>query len=124
MGEEEKKDFELRMPDVEEYEKDVLLAFEKDVLGIYLSGHPLERYSSMMEKMISAKSTDFQPDEETGQPKILDGQKVVIGGMIMDKTIKYTKTNKIMAFLTVEDLVGTVEIVVFSQGLREVSGEP
>ncbi len=113
VGEEEKKDFELRMPDVEEYEKDVLLAFEKDVLGIYLSGHPLERYSSMMEKMISAKSTDFQPDEETGQPKILDGQKVVIGGMIMDKTIKYTKTNKIMAFLTVEDLVGTVEIVVF-----------
>ena len=78
VGEEEKKDFELRMPDVEEYEKDVLLAFEKDVLGIYLSGHPLERYSSMMEKMISAKSTDFQPDEETGQPKILDGQKVVI----------------------------------------------
>lgn len=113
VGEEEKKDFELRMPDVEEYDKEMLLAFEKEVLGIYLSGHPLERFSDMMEKMISAKTTDFQPDEETGLPKVLDGQKVIIGGMITDKTIKYTKNNKIMAFLTVEDLVGTVEIVVF-----------
>ncbi len=113
VGEEEKKDFELRMPEVEEYDKEMILAFEKEVLGIYLSGHPLERFSGMMEKMISAKTTDFQPDEETGLPKVLDGQKVIIGGMITDKTIKYTKNNKIMAFFTLEDLVGTVEIVVF-----------
>ena len=108
-----KKDFEIRMPDVGEYDKDTLLSYEKEVLGIYLSGHPLERYSSMMEKMISAKTSDFQPDDETGIPEVYDNQKVIVGGMITDKNIKYTKNNRVMAFLTVEDLVGTVEVVVF-----------
>lgn len=101
------------MPQVEEYPKEIILTFEKEVLGIYLSGHPLERYRNMMEKMISAKTSDFQPDDETGIPEVYDNQKVIVGGMITDKTIKYTKNNKVMAFLTVEDLVGTVEVVVF-----------
>ena len=113
VSEEDKKDFEIRMPNVEEYDPEMILAFEKDVLGIYLSGHPLERYRGMMEKMITSRTTDFQPDEESGMPKVYDGQKAIVGGMITDKTIKYTKTNKVMAFLTLEDLVGTVEIVVF-----------
>ena len=113
VSDEEKKEYEIRMPDVEEYDKEMILAFEKDVLGIYLSGHPLERYRNIMEKMISAKTTDFQPDEESGIPKVYDGQKVIIGGMITEKTIKYTRNNKVMEFLTVEDLLGTVEIVVF-----------
>ena len=76
-----------------------LLGYEKEVLGIYLSGHPLENYREMMEKTISAKTSDFQQDEETNLPKVMDGQKVIIGGMITDKTIKYTKNNKVMAFL-------------------------
>ena len=113
VSEEDKKEFEIRMPDVEEYDKETILAFEKEVLGIYLSGHPLEKYRGIMEKMITARTADFQPDEETHMPRVADGQKTVIGGMITDKTVKYTKTNKVMAFLTVEDLVGTVEIVVF-----------
>lgn len=113
VSEEEKKDFEIRMPNVGEFDKEELLGYEKEVLGIYLSGHPLENYQAMMEKTISAKTTDFQQDEETNLPKVVDGQKVIIGGMIADKTIKYTKNNKVMAFLTVEDLVGTVEVVVF-----------
>ena len=113
VSDEEKKEYEIRMPDVEEYDKEMILAFEKDVLGIYLSGHPLEKYRNIMEKMISAKTTDFQPDEESGIPKVYDGQKVIIGGMITEKTIKYTRNNKVMAFLTLEDLLGTVEIVVF-----------
>ncbi len=113
VSEEDKKEFEIRMPDVEEFGKEELLGYEKEVLGIYLSGHPLENYREMMEKTISAKTSDFQQDEETNLPKVTDGQKVIIGGMITDKTIKYTKNNKVMAFLTVEDLVGTVEVVVF-----------
>ena len=113
VSEEDKKEFEIRMPDVEEFGKEELLGYEKEVLGIYLSGHPLENYRGMMEKTISAKTSDFQQDEETNLPKVTDGQKVIIGGMITDKTIKYTKNNKVMAFLTVEDLVGTVEVVVF-----------
>lgn len=111
--EEDKNEFEIRMPQAAEYPKETILTFEKEVLGIYLSGHPLERYRNMMEKMISAKTSDFQPDDETGIPEVYDNQKVIVGGMITDKNIKYTKNNKVMAFLTVEDLVGTVEVVVF-----------
>ena len=113
VSDEDKKDFEIRMPNVGEYDKEMVLAFEKEVLGIYLSGHPLEGYRGIMDKMISAKTTDFQPDEESGIPKVYDGQKVIIGGMITERMIKYTRNNKVMAFLTVEDLVGTVEVVVF-----------
>ena len=113
VSEEEKKEFEIRMPDLEEFDKETILAFEKEVLGIYLSGHPLEGYRDIMEKMATVRTADFQQDEETGFPKVIDGQKAILGGMITDKTIKYTKNNKVMAFFTLEDLVGTVEVVVF-----------
>ena len=75
VSEEDKKEFEIRMPDVEEFGKEELLGYEKEVLGIYLSGHPLENYRGMMEKTISAKTSDFQQDEETNLPKVMDGQK-------------------------------------------------
>ena len=113
LSEEEKEEYEVQMPDVEEYPKEARLAFEKEVLGVYISGHPLEEYEQRWRKNISALTSDFAPDEETGMPKVVDGAKEIIGGMITEKTIKYTKQNKVMAFLTVEDLVGTVEIVVF-----------
>lgn len=113
VSEEEKKEYEIQMPKVEEYDKETLLAMEKDVLGIYLSGHPLEKYRTIMEKTVSAWSSDFQPDEESGLPGVTDGQMVILGGMISDKTVKYTKNNKVMVFLTLEDLVGTTEVVVF-----------
>ena len=113
VSEEEKTAYEIHMPNVEEYPKEAKLAFEKEVLGIYISGHPLEEYEACWRKNISAVTTDFMPDEESGQPKVRDGQQVIVGGMITEKTIKYTKTNKVMAFLTLEDLLGTVEIVVF-----------
>ncbi|MGI6070983.1 MAG: DNA polymerase III subunit alpha [Blautia sp.] len=112
-GEEEKSAYEVQMPNVEDYEEEMRLAFEKEVLGFYISGHPLENYRNALEKNITAWTADFQPDEETGQPVVKDGQKAVVGGMITDKTIKYTKNNKVMAFLTLEDLMGTVEVVVF-----------
>ncbi len=113
VSEEDRKDFEIQMPNLPEYESEIRLGFEKEVLGIYLSGHPLENYREMMEKTVTAWTNDFQLDEETGLTKVTDGQRVTIGGMITEKTVKYTKQNKAMAFLTVEDLVGTVEIVVF-----------
>ena len=96
-----------------EYSKETLLAFEKEVLGIYVSGHPLEAYEEKWKKSISATTADFQLDEETGHTKVHDGAKEIIGGMITEKTIKHTKTNQMMAFITVEDLLGTVEVVVF-----------
>lgn len=112
-GEEEKSSFEVQMPKVDEYDKELRLAFEKEVLGFYISGHPLENYRGVLEKNATARTLDFQPDEEGGLPLVRDGQKVTVGGMITDKTIKYTKNNKVMAFLTLEDLVGTIEVVVF-----------
>jgi DNA polymerase-3 subunit alpha len=102
VGEEEKADFQIRMPDVGEYARENLLAFEKEVLGIYVR-----------RKVISATTLDFQPDEETGRTKVRDGSRQIIGGMITDKTVKHTRTNQMMAFVTVEDLLGTVEVVVF-----------
>ena len=113
MGEEDKKSFEIRLPDVGEYAKESKLAFEKEVLGVYISGHPLEEYADVWKKNITASTSDFYPLEESGLPKVTDGAKVIVGGMITEKTIKYTKTNKVMAFITLEDLVGTVEVVVF-----------
>ncbi len=111
--EEEKSQFEIRLPDVGEYTRENQLAFEKEVLGIYISGHPLDAYEAVWRKNISAVTPDFQPDEETGRSKVHDGARETIGGLITDKTVKYTRTNQMMAFVTVEDLLGTVEVVVF-----------
>ncbi len=110
---ETKHSYEIPLPNVGEYGKEEKLAFEKEVLGIYISGHPLEEQEECWRKNITAVTTDFLPDEETGFPKVVDGAKVIVGGMITDKKIKYTKNNKTMAFLTMEDLLGTLEIVVF-----------
>ncbi len=111
--EEDKKEYEIAMPPVGEYEKEELLGFEKEVLGIYVSGHPLEEYEGKWRKNITNTTADFLVEEETGETKIKDSASAMIGGMITEKTIKYTKTNQAMAFLTIEDLLGTVEVVVF-----------
>lgn len=113
VDEDQKRDFEIQLPDVGEYSKENKLAFEKEVLGVYISGHPLEEYEELWKRNISATTADFQPDEETGHTKVHDGAKEIIGGMIVDRTIKATKTNQMMAFLTIEDLFGTAEVVVF-----------
>ena len=113
VDEEQKKEFEITLPDVGEYQKETMLAFEKEVLGVYISGHPLEEYEEKWRKNISATTLDFQLDEETGRTRVHDGAKEIVGGMITSRTIKYTKTNKTMAFITIEDLMGTVEVVIF-----------
>ena len=121
VSEEEKKAYEVRFPNVEEYSKEIKLGFEKEVLGIYLSGHPLEEYEEKWRKNISAVTADFILDEETNAVKIKDNQSVVIGGIITEKTIKYTKQNKAMAFITIEDLFGTVEVIIFPRDYEKYS---
>ena len=118
-AEEDKKEFEITMPDIEEYDKETLLGYEKEVLGIYVSGHPLEKYEEKWRKNITATTADFLLDEETKAAKIKDGATVMIGGMITEKTIKYTKTNQAMAFITVEDLLGTVEVIIFPRDFEK-----
>jgi len=109
----EKEEFMIPLPEVGEYDKETLLAFEKEVLGVYLSGHPLEDYEAQWRGNITKTSLDFRYDEENGRTKVHDGAEEVIGGIITAKSIKYTKANKTMAYLTVEDLAGSVEVIVF-----------
>lgn len=113
VSEEEKEDYEVKLPDVGEYSKEMKLAFEKEVLGIYISGHPLEEYQDLWRKNITNTTADFALDEELNTTIARDGKPATIGGMITEKKIKYTKNEKVMAFLQVEDLVGSVEVIVF-----------
>ena len=113
VGDDQKAEFDIPLPPVGEYEKETKLAFEKEVLGIYLSGHPMEEYEEKWKKNITRTTLDFQLDEETGRTKVHDGAREIVGGIITSKTIKYTKNNQTMAFITLEDLAGSVEVVIF-----------
>ena len=113
VSDEEKADFDVHYPNVGEYDKESKLAFEKEVLGVYISGHPLEEYEKFLMKNVTAVSTDFYLDDDTGESRVRDNQSAIIGGMITSKTVKITKNNKRMAFITLEDLVGTVEVIIF-----------
>jgi DNA polymerase-3 subunit alpha len=102
------------MPDVPEYNEKAILSMEKEMVGVYLSGHPLSEYEKVMEKYATTNSNEISEikdgHEETG---IYDGTKVVLGGIIIKKQNKITKNNNMMAFITLEDLYGTVEGIVF-----------
>ena len=112
-GEDDKNSFRIAFPETEEFSRDDILAFEKETLGIYLSGHPLEAYAELWEKTVTAKSTDFIVDPDSGEARVRDGERVTIGGLISDRTVKTTRNNKTMAFITIEDLVGTTETIFF-----------
>ena len=112
-GDDEKSRMGMELPDIGEYPKNELLMYEKEVLGVYVSGHPLEENEALWRRNITNRTVDFLYDETTGSAKVVDGSRVTIGGIIESKTVKYTKTNKIMAFLTIEDLVGNVEVIVW-----------
>ena len=124
---EQKEDMQEKKYTFEEYEemssKD-LLSMEKEMLGIYISGHPLEKYRELIEKETTINSIDLRQIEEqsytnieteniTEKSKFKDGQRVKYAGIITSIKKKYTKNNKIMAFVTVEDLYGTAEFIVF-----------
>ena len=113
LNDDAKEEFEVSMPNVGEYTKDELLMMEKEVLGIYISGHPLESHMNVWKNNITATTADFMLDEENGAVNVEDGTSQTIGGIINAKTIKYTKNDKTMAFLEIEDLYGIVEVVVF-----------
>ena len=113
VSEEEKKEYQVSFPDVGEYSKEELLAFEKDILGVYISGHPLDDYEGLWRKNITATAADFIVDEETEEAAVKDGMKAVVGGLVVGKVVKTTRSNQLMAFITLEDLMGSVEVIVF-----------
>ncbi len=110
---EQKEDLKINLPDVEEFDKEMILTFEKELMGVYVSGHPLDDYISLLNKNCTSHASEFYVEDETGLPIVKDNSEVVIGGMITNVTVKFTSSNKAMAFVTLEDLTGSVEIIVF-----------
>jgi DNA polymerase III subunit alpha len=112
-GEEDKTNYEINLPEVGEYTIEQKLNLEKEVMGVYVSGHPLEAYADLLKKNITNTTLDFSIDEENNEVKVNDGSYATVGGIITGKTLKTTKTNSMMAFITLEDMVGAVEIIIF-----------
>lgn len=117
VSDEDKADYEIRMPDLEEYSKEEKLAFEKEVLGVYVSGHPLEQYEDKWRKNVKSFTKDFITDEE-GNTIAKDNTVTIVGGMIDTITLKTTRNGKTMAFITLEDLYGVMEILIFPNVLE------
>lgn len=101
------------LPNIDEFPENKILAMEKEVLGIYVSGHPLSAYEEILKRKTSCSSRDFMVDTRDYENPLKDNQSVIIGGLISAVSIKYTKNNKQMAFLSIEDMHGIVEAVVF-----------
>ena len=102
------------LPKVKEYEPRDRLSMEKEVLGIYVSGHPLAEYEKKLSRKTSHTFLDFAPVEEgEDREQIADGVKVIVGGMIAGISVKYTRNKDRMAFVTLEDFQGSIEIILF-----------
>lgn len=122
-----KKQFEIQYPDVGEYDRDLMLSFEKEVLGVYVSGHPLDQYIGLWKANITRRAVDFIPENsaedlsevDTRQFGVTDDETATIGGIIKNQRIKYTKKNQVMAFLELEDLTGSVEVIVFPKAYEQ-----
>lgn len=106
----------IEYPDVPEFSKAELLAMEKDISGIYMSGHPLERYKSISNSLKADKigniNDAFEGDEQS--TVYYDKKSVVLVGMVLAKTEKLTRNEKKMAFVDFEDMTGSIELIVFS----------
>lgn len=105
------------LENIDEFPKKTLLSMEKEVLGIYLTGHPLEEYKDFINAYSNVSSSNLIYSEENKdyiENNIYDGKKLSIVGVIVDLSIKQTKTGKQMAFIKIEDLYGIVEVILFS----------
>lgn len=111
---------EISFPDCGEFEPEEKLAFEKEVLGVYISGHPMKEYLPLLRKFSNHTANDFIIDEDTGEPNVEDGEIITIGGMITAKQVKTTRNNSMMAVLTFEDMVGSVEVLVFPKDFERL----
>ncbi len=101
------------LPDVANFDKDDLLAMEKEMTGVYITDHPLNKYADRIRKAATVTSEELSRLQEEGDHRIKDGQTVIVAGMITGKKTLVTKNGKLMAFVDVEDMYGAVEVVVF-----------
>ncbi len=129
---------EITYPKIKEFDKRYTLAMEKEMTGLYLTGHPLDEYAKSLRNQTSMEietimssqqilEDDTLPDEMMTEALlknadiIEDGEKVIIGGIITEVSRKVTRNNNIMAFLKLEDLTGTIEVIVFPNTLQKVN---
>ena len=121
MGVENVQDEEIAMPNLPEMGKKELLALEKQTTGLYLSGHPMDAYESLAKRANAAKiraiADDLMPDAE--QPKYKDGMYVNLACVVSAVKLKSTKSGSMMAYATVEDMTGMMELVVFPNALQQ-----
>ncbi len=122
VSEEDKESFVSELIHIEEYPKEELLKYEMEVMGMYVSGHPLEEYTSLLEKHSDARSIDFYPDEN-GDISLESGRKLTIGGLLVEVNKRFTKKGDMMAICTLEDLYGRVELVVFPKAFENYGNE-
>ena len=115
MSEEDSEQFQVDYPDVPEFSKDIILSGEKQMLGLYISGHPLDNVRELLEKQTNVKTSDFEIDEETGLVSAVDGKNYTLGGLIESINTRITRKGENMAILSVEDLYGSMEVIVFPQ---------
>lgn len=125
----QKEELKVQLPQADEFPKELMLAFEKELMGVYVSGHPLDDYIPILEKNVTAHASEFMSDAdgddegalsgEESYASIKDGAEVVVGGIIMDSTVKYTKNGKAMSFINIEDLTGTLEVIVFPNSFEK-----
>ncbi len=114
----EKSSFKMKVLD--EFDEKEKLALEKEVLGLYVSGHPLSEYEERLNKLVSIDNSKLNSLKEDEASYLGMDQKIVImGGMVVGKTIKMTRNNDMMAFIEIEDLYGTIEVVVFPNVFRK-----
>lgn len=118
LGANESFGFEFDMPDVQEFPKAELLKMEKEMTGLYLSGHPLDKYDELISKLSYARSIDVLEAGADGGSRYKDGGNVTLVGIVTHITIKQTRNNQNMAFVTIEDMLGSIEIVVFPKVLE------
>lgn len=118
---------EVKYPDIKEFAKNNLLSMEKEMTGLYISGHPLDEYEKSLKMMTSTTVEKiFQSYEATmdglsdDEHLIQDNQRVILGGILAEVNQKVTRNNSIMAFLKLEDLTGVIEVVVFPKTLDKV----
>jgi DNA polymerase-3 subunit alpha len=116
----ERKAMEIKLPNVAEFSKNEILSMEKEVLGVYISGHPLDDVKDVWKKNVTATTADFEYLEELQGSRLPDKKRVTIGGIVTNLNVRLTRRKETMAIFELEDLVGRVEIMVFPQAYERL----
>ena len=130
--EEQKESLKISMPEQEEFPREILLSFEKELMGIYVSGHPLDEFIPLLKKNVTAHASEFDTAKEEGEEAsfndadddssatIKDGAEVILGGIIMEAALKYSAKGNAYGNIILEDLTGSVKILAFAKTYERV----